>query len=199
MRAIYVWKNLVNGLVYIGSSCKAKARGNQHRHLLRHGRHPNKHFQAAWDLYGEQSFEFLIVEVVPEDVDLLVREQYWLDLYPKTQVYNMLPKASSPKGRSVSEAQRRAHSLKMRGRKQTPEAIEARMQKLRGRKQSPEEIQKRIESRKKGKGWTHTEATKEKLRSARAVQSPPMQGKNHTEEAKQRISESKRPVRLQNE
>jgi len=78
--AVYVIKNLVNGKVYVGSSIKVRKRRNTHWTSLSLGKHPNAHLQAAWDLYGEQAFEFSMIEQCAEDIRLQ-REQFWIDTY----------------------------------------------------------------------------------------------------------------------
>lgn len=191
-----MWLNKVNGLRYIGSSHQVKTRKRQHLHLLRKGIHHNLHLQRAWSL-SPDSFDFLIIEVVPDDVPLEKREQYWLDFYPKQMLYNFLFVAFSGKGRVISEEQKRKQSESMKGRKQSPEAIKVRMASLRGRKQSKEEIQKRVDARTVNGTWKHSETTKAKIRLARATQVPPMKGRQHTEETKRKISSAKKQVRLQ--
>ena len=70
--------------LYIGSATSVKIRIYEHKRTLNKGSHHNCHLQKAWDKYGEDSFQFLIVQLV--DVDLLIAtEQYWID---KTQAAN---------------------------------------------------------------------------------------------------------------
>ena len=73
-------------------------RCEHHRSSLCHGHHPNPHLQAAWNKYGEENFEFQVLETVNRS-DLLLAEQIWLD---KTQSYvgeigfNIFNTAGSP-------------------------------------------------------------------------------------------------------
>ena len=82
---IYQIENKINSKVYIGSSNNIKRRWQKHKALLRHNKHPNSHLQAAWNKYGEDSFEFSIIEECSLS-DLLNKEQYYLDtlLFSKT-------------------------------------------------------------------------------------------------------------------
>ena len=74
-----------NKKIYIGSARSIKDRIYEHKRTLKKGTHHNFHLQQAWNKYGEDSFEFLIVQVV-DDCSLLVRhEQEWID---KTQAAN---------------------------------------------------------------------------------------------------------------
>lgn len=79
MGCIYAIENLENGKVYIGSAIKNKARWRNHKCALRNGTHHNSHLQRAWDYYGKESFEFLVVENHVPSSDLIEAEQYWLD------------------------------------------------------------------------------------------------------------------------
>jgi group I intron endonuclease len=86
------------GKIYIGSAVNFPARWSHHRNSLRRGVHRNIHLQNAWDKYGEESFEFSVLEFV-ERIDLLRAEQAWID---KTRCidrrigFNLYPIAGSP-------------------------------------------------------------------------------------------------------
>lgn len=74
---IYKISNTVNGKCYIGESVHCEYRKKQHYGMLRKGIHPNVHLQNAWNKYGEDSFEFSIIEECSE-TDLAEREKYWI-------------------------------------------------------------------------------------------------------------------------
>ena len=59
---VYGILNLQTGKIYIGQSADVLVRLNIHRRRLNRGRHVNKHLQAAWCKYGEQTFEFRVLE-----------------------------------------------------------------------------------------------------------------------------------------
>lgn len=77
---IYKITNTINNKVYIGQSIDVKWRWYSHKCELRHGRHGNSHLQYAWSLYGEDAFNFEVLEECPKE-DLNIREQYYIDLY----------------------------------------------------------------------------------------------------------------------
>lgn len=74
---IYMIKNLVNGKIYIGKSFDIKKRWSNHKYELNKGIHVNNHLQSAWNKYGENCFEFSIIEECNKD-DLSNKEIYWI-------------------------------------------------------------------------------------------------------------------------
>ena len=59
---IYMITNKVSNKKYIGSSRNIEQRKRTHLHKLRHGKHENAHLQNAFNKYGEENFEFSILE-----------------------------------------------------------------------------------------------------------------------------------------
>ena len=87
---IYKIINRVNGKYYVGSSWNLDIRWKRHSVALRGNRHFNNHLQRAWNKYGQNAFEFIVIERCSED-DLLNVEQRYLDI-AKTEldnIYNM--------------------------------------------------------------------------------------------------------------
>lgn len=64
---IYKIENLVNHKIYYGSSTNLIKRLRDHKLELRKNSHTNKHLQSAWNLYGEDSFDFSIVDEFTEN------------------------------------------------------------------------------------------------------------------------------------
>lgn len=75
---VYLLTNLVNGSRYVGSSKNIYQRLLTHRSYLRHGKHVNSHLQNAWNLYGEDNFEYSVLEKCDENIRIQ-REQYYID------------------------------------------------------------------------------------------------------------------------
>lgn len=71
---IYRILNSTNGKSYIGSSVDIKMRWRQHICDLRKRRHHSISLQRAWDKYGEQSFEFIVIEEV-DDISILFERE----------------------------------------------------------------------------------------------------------------------------
>lgn len=76
---IYKFTNKTNGKIYIGSSQNLRTRYFKHIGLLKNNKHHSNHFQNAWNKYGENNFNYEIVECVEKIEFLLNREQYYLD------------------------------------------------------------------------------------------------------------------------
>jgi len=75
---IYQIRCIPTDKLYIGSSVHLQRRWEKHRRALQRGNHHNVYLQSAWNKYGEQNFEFLVLELVDRS-DLLHVEQKWID------------------------------------------------------------------------------------------------------------------------
>lgn len=96
LAGVYIWLNTSNGHRYVGSSINLQYRHAAHLRELRRSTHNNPHLQSAFNLYGESSFIFEVIEQVSDPDILLEREQYHIDaLSPE---YNVLLKAGNSLG-----------------------------------------------------------------------------------------------------
>jgi group I intron endonuclease len=77
---IYGIRNTANGKWYVGQSVNIEKRKQVHFTQLKYGAHYNQHLQAAYQKYGEDNFEFRILENISVDM-LDVREQAWIAYY----------------------------------------------------------------------------------------------------------------------
>jgi hypothetical protein len=104
---IYKITNIVDNKFYIGSAAYYDKRIGTHVSKLRKNIHDNKHLQFAWNKYKEENFIFEIVENVDCKENLLIREQYYLDLYKcynRELGYNINKKAESKIGSKMPES-----------------------------------------------------------------------------------------------
>lgn len=87
---IYGIRNLLNGKIYIGKTgMNFGDRWDTHRSLLNNGKHDNPHLQRAWEKYGQENFEFIVIEDCSVD-ELSDREKYYIKLYKDIGLaYNM--------------------------------------------------------------------------------------------------------------
>ena len=90
---IYAIVNTVNSTSYIGSSVHIERRWALHRHELLLDQHHSRALQRAWKKYGAEAFEFRILEVVTDPLQLLTIEQGYLDATKRK--YNCSPTAGS--------------------------------------------------------------------------------------------------------
>ena len=138
---IYQIRNLVDGKVYIGSSCDLRLRFWQHRYYLDKGVHRSSHLQHAWNKYGKNSFVFEVMEFCPEE-DLLKREQWHLDgrkSYDPEIGYNLARVAgAASKGMKMPREAVERSAAKRRGRKHTEAAKELMSLSKRGKPRSLE-------------------------------------------------------------
>ncbi len=76
---IYCIKNIVNNKIYVGQTINFNHRKWQHTGRLRSNKHFNKHLQRAWNKYGENKFEFIILEyVIKNNKKLDIIETRWI-------------------------------------------------------------------------------------------------------------------------
>lgn len=64
---IYCIENLVNGKKYIGQSVNIERRKNRHFRELNSSKSPNKILQRAWNKYGEENFNFYVIEICEKE------------------------------------------------------------------------------------------------------------------------------------
>ncbi|MDP3987255.1 MAG: NUMOD3 domain-containing DNA-binding protein [Nanoarchaeota archaeon] len=175
MIGIYYIKNILNNKIYIGSSINLETRFREHKNDLRNKNHHSYHLQQAWNKYGEENFQFGIIEECKEKVKkfIIQREQYWLDFYKsyeKNSGYNICKIADSPLGTKRSEEDKRKMSESRKGRVAWNKGIPVR-----------EETKLKISESLKKREWRMSEEHKEILRKIH-------KGKKLSEEQRQKIS-----------
>jgi group I intron endonuclease len=172
---IYKITCLTTSKFYLGSTVNLRRRKKEHFTALRHNKHHSQSLQRAWNKYGEQAFTFEVVELVLP-VALASREEYWFKkLKPFSHNgYNIAINAEAPmRGRKQTpEAIEKTRQAKL-GTKHTPEQLENMRQAMLGKKHTPESIEKWRQAR---LGYRPTPETIEKMRQAKL-------GKKHTPEA----------------
>lgn len=78
---IYVIRNIINNKIYIGSSSNLIKRIRIHKSKLKSNKHHSAILQNSYNKYGEESFEYEIVEYVMDNSMLGDREQVWIDFF----------------------------------------------------------------------------------------------------------------------
>lgn len=191
MAVIYRITNMANGKFYIGSADSFARREWQHKYYLRRNEHKNPHLQAAWNKYGEEMFVFEIVETIPEGEDQLVWEDKWLrECVGKVDCYNVNTLATAPRlGLTLSEESKQKLSANRTGKA-------AGENHYRYGQTVSDEVRQKIGNTQRGKpkkpGRKVSEEGRAKiLASAAAGNYSHWEGRNHTEEAKEKM---RRPV-----
>ena len=109
MHVIYKILNIKTNDFYIGSATNYYSRKSIHIKELKENKHHNNILQNSWNKHGESFFEFSIIEIVSDKLDLINREQFYIDsLNPK---YNICRVAGSPLGIKHTETARKNMSL----------------------------------------------------------------------------------------
>ena len=212
IEGIYIITNTITNKVYIGQSKNIKSRFYEHKYNLRKNRHTNSHLQNAFNIDGENAFEFAILEECSQELRN-EREIYWIDYYKSTDSnfgYNYQSGGCSRQtiadetkqkiikaltGREVSEETRKKIGDANRGRKASKELSEelsiqrkGRTPWNKGKKMTPEQKLSHSIGMSKRKPRVHSEETKRKI--SEAQKGKPRKSIPRTEEWKKKISES---------
>lgn len=102
---IYCIINTVNQKRYIGSSLNCYLRLMDHRAELRHNVHSNSHLQNAWNKYGENNFQYYILEFC-EPENRIERENFYIGQL--NAEYNII---RNPEKIEISEESRKKMSI----------------------------------------------------------------------------------------
>jgi len=88
MGVIYKIVNVVTDDFYVGSAVKPKRRKWEHWTDLKNGKHHCGKLQAAWEEFGEDAFEFCVVEEVDDAALLSVEDAYLATNAGQPHCYN---------------------------------------------------------------------------------------------------------------
>jgi|688.fasta_scaffold418842_2 group I intron endonuclease len=157
---IYKILNKVNNKFYVGSSINIKNRWVKHKALLRKNKHENEHLQHAWNLYGEDAFEFIVMIEVEEIFLLKSIEENIIQetkSFDRQFGYNKTKYTECPnRGRKMNEEQKKHLSILNTGRKMDEEVKKKISESLKGRVFTDETL-KKMSDAKKGKIIPHKE------------------------------------------
>ncbi len=147
---IYFILNKISLKLYIGSAIYLVKRRSEHFTRLSKNIHHNEHLQRAYNKYGPDAFEFIIVELV-EVSNLYEKERYYIAKHKATEEYfgyNKCEVGSGMTGRKHSAETKRKISESNKG------------------KVTPQERKDRISETLKSKNLKMTDNHKEKLIAA---------------------------------
>jgi len=106
IHSVYAIIHKASSRRYIGSATHTRERFNYHHRRLRANTHCNQYLQHAWNKYGEDAFDFVLLETIDDPRKLVLLEQKWLDryqTYSRTYGFNICPVAGSPLGRKLTK------------------------------------------------------------------------------------------------
>lgn len=116
---VYIIRHAPSGREYVGSSINLYKRFSKHRSDLRASRHHSPMLQNAWNAHDEGEFEFVVVELVSNDADLLAIEQTWMDKHEP--FYNTCKVAGNRLGYRVSSETKAKVSAALLGKPKSAE------------------------------------------------------------------------------
>ncbi len=208
---IYAIRNITNGKCYVGQSVNIKERHRHHFRMLNSGTHHSKHLQRTFNKSGVDALELVVLELC-EVCKLTEREQFWMDTFKPTGIYNSAPAAGSPLGMKHSKESREKMSLAKSG-SSNPNFGKARSEDTKTRiglkhkgKVVSEEARRKISIAKTGMtGKPASDETKKKMSEARMGYKPSAEaiekmakaklGRKASEETKQKMRESQAKIK----
>lgn len=175
---IYRITNKINGNTYVGkTSVNFGDRWDCHKAQLRGGYHDNRHLQNAWKKYGEENFEFAIIESVTEKEKLNDLEKKYIKQYRDAGIcYNLTDGGDGGfQGKHLSDEAKRKIGAKNKIN-------------MTGKKASEETKAKMSASQKK----RFANMSEEELKAFGRMMSEKASGYTWSDESKQRFSEIQR-------
>lgn len=134
---IYQILNINTGKRYIGQSFEISKRKAHHYGRLRCGKHACRTLQRSFLKHGIEAFAFSVIEYCLVSA-LTEREQYWMDFYKSTGIYNECPAAGTTRGSKRSaETCKRISDSNMGKPKHNAESRERIGASQRGKKRGP--------------------------------------------------------------
>tara|TARA_R110001592_G_scaffold327163_1_gene608266 strand:+ start:397 stop:1140 length:744 start_codon:yes stop_codon:yes gene_type:complete len=174
---------------YVGSAVDFHKRRLHHISQLRRQAHRNIHLQRIFDKHGEESLSFSILEEC-EKLDLIVREQYWIDSFPFDRLINICPTAGNTLGRIHTKETREKISKNhhdVSGENNPMFGTKGELSPNWGKKHS-EETKRKISEANKGQEGCWKGKTREAHSQRMKGEGNPFFGKTHTDETKKRLS-----------
>lgn len=199
---IYIIRSIKTSRMYVGSSNNIKRRYYEHISDLNLKRHANVFLQRHVNKYGVEDLEFFIVEIIRDQFQLIPREQYWMDcLHP---MFNGIKPSATRLGIPVSEETRKKLSIIHTERMKDPairEHLRACALKQFANPDNRKYLSDLMKARIKEKGnymqgRFHSEETKQKISETKKANGSsggsrnPMYGRKHSKETKQKIREA---------
>lgn len=166
---VYEILNTANGKRYIGSSKGIDFRWCIHHTELRRNKHHSRHLQAAWNKYGETTFQFNVLLLSSPANNTLYEQLAFAVFCPE---YNVCKVAGSPLGVKHSDETRAKVSAAGKGRIVSAETRRKASDAQKGKKRKPLSAEHRAKIGASGKGRILSAETRAKIGVANAKHSP---------------------------
>lgn len=198
MVGVYAITNIVNGKMYIGQSKDIHDRFAHHISRLKHNRHENDYLQKAWNKYGAENFRFDILEEcsidIIDDVERKYIEEY--DTMNRDKGYNFESGGSLNKVISdeVKEKMSKAKIGMYDGDKNPMFDVH-----LKHSDEWKEWASKRFSGTGNPMYGVHrklSDEEKKQISDRTKGEKNPFYGQRHTDESRQKISQSKKKTRV---
>lgn len=187
MGYIYKIVNKINNKVYIGQTVNKDLRWKQH--IRNDGKNPNLLIGKAFNKYGIENFEYIIIEEC-ENCNMSEREKYWIKHYDSyNSGYNMTIGGEALFGEN-NPFYGKTHTI------ETKEKLSLLASQRIGNKNpfyGKHHSEETLElMRKVHKGVKPSEETKKKMSEAQKGEKNHFYGKHHSKETKKKLSETRR-------
>lgn len=195
MRTVYIIVNEENNRVYVGSTVNYPKRKLSHLGRLRDNFHSNKRLQEDFNLYGESSFHFQILESFENisEVDLAKREEFYIHEFNSCDPekgYNIYSRCNAFSDEAREEISRKC-SKELNGNYGNSLSEEIK-KKMRDRRYGEDHVNKpRVSSYKK--------KTVEELAKSREQLSLKMKGRVVPQETRDKISKARQGMKWSQE
>jgi len=166
VKGIYQIRNIENGKKYVGSSKDLEMRWEKHRQKLNADNHYNPYLQNAWNKYGQENFNFEILESSINNENLKTKEKNYIKEFKTCDEENGYNIQKDPQGGDT-----------LTGHPNYDELMEKWSEKNSGKKNG-------------FYGETHEKETIEFLRELSKGKNNPMYNKSHDKEAIEKMKEA---------
>lgn len=198
-------RNKINNKKYIGQAKDVDRRWRLHINELRKNTHYNKYLQRAWNKYGEDNFEFIILCECKEE-ELSKKEIYYIAQFDTFKNgYNLTIGGEGTRGYKFTDEQLRYRQTEefrktmteiIRKRSSNPEYREKMSKTLKEKYSNPEYREKMCKILEEIRNRPEYRAKRSELSRGK---NNPMYGKKHSEETRKKISEAHKGRKLSEE
>lgn len=162
---IYFIKNLITNDQYVGQAYSIESRLARHIGDLKKGKHTNKILQEDFNKFGQNSFQYGVLEIVERDKQVMTEKEiyWWKEL--QTSKYNKVTPGYPAWTIESYDTWRRNISIALKGKKK-PSVSKA----LKGRKRIitwGDKISKSLKGKQIWLGRHHSQKTKRKISKSR--------------------------------